>query len=127
MYGVLALVGGREPTPFFRSGIVVSIVANHISKSMFGMQLYSTKGLLGITRGVAPRSRPGGLYEEVRMALSVRQKKGIGYLVTAVILALAGAALLIWTATPAWIPVIINVAVAVAAVLGITVVANPET
>ena len=61
------------------------------------------------------------------MALSVRQKKGIGYLVTAVILALAGAALLIWTATPAWIPVIINVAVAVAAVLGITVVANPET
>ena len=61
------------------------------------------------------------------MALSVRQKKGIGYLVTAVILALAGAALLIWTATPAWIPVVINVAVAVAAVLGITVVANPET
>ena len=61
MYGVLALVGGREPTPFFRVGIVVSIVANHISKSMFGMQLYSTKGLLGITRGVAPRSRPGGL------------------------------------------------------------------
>jgi len=61
------------------------------------------------------------------MSLSVRQKKGIGYLVTAVILALAGAALLIWTATPAWIPVIINVAVAVAAVLGITVVANPET
>jgi len=61
------------------------------------------------------------------MALSDRQKKGIGYLVSAAILALAGGALLIWTATPAWIPVVLNVAVAIAAVLGITVVASPET
>ena len=61
------------------------------------------------------------------MALTVRQRKGIGYLVSAGILALAGAALLIWTATPAWIPVVLNVAVAVAAVLGVTVVATPET
>lgn len=61
------------------------------------------------------------------MALTDRQKKGVGYLVSAVILALAGAALLIWTATPAWIPVVLNVAVAVAAVLGIVVVATPET
>jgi hypothetical protein len=61
------------------------------------------------------------------MALTDRQKKGIGYLVSAGILGLAGAALLIWTNTPAVIPVIINVGVAVAAVLGITVVAAPET
>ena len=61
------------------------------------------------------------------MALTARQKKGIGYLVGAAILALAGAALLIWTATPTWVPTVLNVAVAVAAVLGITVIAVPDT
>ena len=60
------------------------------------------------------------------MALTNRQKKGIGYLVGAVILALAGAALLIWTATPTWIPVILDVAVAVAAVFGIVTIAKPD-
>jgi len=56
-----------------------------------------------------------------------RQKKGIGYLIGAAILGLAGAALLIWTATPVWIPVAMDVIIAVAAILGISVIARPET
>lgn len=60
------------------------------------------------------------------MALTDRQKKGVGYLVSAGILALAGAVLLIFTATPTWVPIVLDVAVAVAAVLGITVIARPE-
>lgn len=60
------------------------------------------------------------------MALTDRQKKGIGYLVSAGILGVAGAVLLIFTNTPTWVPVVIDVAVAVAAVMGITVVAKPE-
>lgn len=60
------------------------------------------------------------------MALSDRQKKGLGYLVTAAILAVGGAVLLIFSVTPVWVPVLLDVAVAVAAILGITVIARPE-
>jgi len=60
------------------------------------------------------------------MALTDRQKKGIGYLVSAAILAVAGGVLLAFSITPTWVPVVIDVAVAVAAVLGIVVVAKPE-
>ena len=60
------------------------------------------------------------------MPLTERQRKGIGYLVSAAILGVAGAVLLIFTATPTWVPVVIDVAVAVAAVMGITVIAKPE-
>lgn len=60
------------------------------------------------------------------MALTDRQKKGIGYVVGAGILGLAGAALLIWTATPTWVPVVLDVGIAVAAVLGIATIARPE-
>ena len=55
-----------------------------------------------------------------------RQKKGLGYLVTAAILAVGGAVLLIFSGTPLWVPVLLDVAVAVAAILGITVIARPE-
>lgn len=55
-----------------------------------------------------------------------RQKKGIGYLVSAAILALGGAVLLIFQVTPTWVPIVLDVAVAVAAVLGIVGVAKPE-
>lgn len=60
------------------------------------------------------------------MALTDRQKKGIGYLVSAGILGLGGAVLLIFTSTPIWVPVVIDVAVAVAAVMGISVISKPE-
>ena len=60
------------------------------------------------------------------MALNDRQKKGVGYLVSAAILGLAGAVLLIFTATPTWVPIVLDVAVVVAGVLGITVIARPE-
>lgn len=60
------------------------------------------------------------------MPLTERQKKGIGYLVTAALFGLAGAILLAFTATPSWVVVVLDVAVAVAAVVGITVVAKPE-
>ena len=58
--------------------------------------------------------------------MTERQKKGIGYLVTAALFGLAGAILLAFTATPSWVVVVLDVAVAIAAVVGITVVAKPE-
>jgi hypothetical protein len=60
------------------------------------------------------------------MALTARQKKGLGYLIGAVILAIAGAVLLIWSVTPVWVPVVLDVLVVVAGVLGISVIARPE-
>jgi hypothetical protein len=60
------------------------------------------------------------------MALTARQKKGIGYLVGALLLGIAGAVLLIWSLTPVWVPVVLDVLVAIAAVLGLTVIARPE-
>lgn len=55
-----------------------------------------------------------------------RQKKGIGFLVTAAVFGLAGAVLLAFSVTPVWVPVVIDVLVVVAGVVGITVVAKPE-
>ncbi|MCX6035244.1 MAG: hypothetical protein NTV38_09765 [Chloroflexi bacterium] len=60
------------------------------------------------------------------MALSDRQRKGIGFLVTAALFGLAGAVLLIFTLTPTWVPVVLDVAVGVAGILGIVIVAKPE-
>lgn len=60
------------------------------------------------------------------MALSDRQKKGIGYIASAVIFGIAGAVLLIFTTTPIWVPVVLDVLVVVAGVIGITVVARPD-
>ena len=55
-----------------------------------------------------------------------RQKKGIGFLVTAAVFGLAGAVLLAVSVTPVWVPVVLDVIVVVAGVVGITVVAKPE-
>jgi len=55
-----------------------------------------------------------------------RQKKGIGYLVGAAVFGLAGAVLLAFQLTPTWVPVVLDVIVVVAGVLGIAVVARPE-
>lgn len=60
------------------------------------------------------------------MALTDRQKKGIGFLVVAGLFGLAGAALLIWPVTPVIIPILLDVAVMVAAGFGIATVAKPE-
>lgn len=60
------------------------------------------------------------------MALSDRQKKGIGFLITAALFGLAGAILLAFAVTPVWVPVVLDVIVVVAGVVGITVVAKPE-
>jgi hypothetical protein len=60
------------------------------------------------------------------VALNDRQQKGIGFLVTAALFGLAGAILLIFSITPTWVPVVLNVAVAVAGILGIVIVAKPE-
>lgn len=60
------------------------------------------------------------------MALSERQKKGIGFLVVAGLFALAGAALLIWPVTPLIVPILLDVAVMIAAGFGIAVTAKPE-
>ena len=60
------------------------------------------------------------------MALSDRQKKGIGFLVTAAVFGLAGAVLLAFKVTPVWVPVVLDVIVVVAGVVGISVVARPE-
>ena len=45
---------------------------------------------------------------------------------TAALFGLAGAVLLAFTATPSWVVVVLDVAVAIAAVVGITVIAKPE-
>lgn len=60
------------------------------------------------------------------MALSDRQRKGIGFLITAALFGLAGAILLAFSVTPVWVPVVLDVIVVVAGVVGITVVAKPE-
>lgn len=60
------------------------------------------------------------------MALSERQKKGIGYGVTAALFGLASAVFLIFSVTPTWVPAVMGVVVAVAGVLGIVVAAQPE-
>ena len=60
------------------------------------------------------------------MALSDRQKKGIGFLVTAGVFGLAGAVLLIFQITPTWVPVVLDLAVVVAGVLGISGIVKPE-
>jgi len=60
------------------------------------------------------------------MALSDRQKKGIGYLVGAAILGVAGGVLLAFSVTPVWVPVLLDALVAVAGILGIVTIARPE-
>jgi membrane protein YdbS with pleckstrin-like domain len=60
------------------------------------------------------------------MALSDRQKKGIGFIATAVLFALAGIVLLAFTATPAWVNIAIDAVVAVLAIIGIVVTAKPD-
>jgi hypothetical protein len=55
-----------------------------------------------------------------------RQKKGIGFLATAAVFALAGAVLLIVQVTPTWVATVIDVAVLALGVVGIVVVAKPE-
>jgi hypothetical protein len=60
------------------------------------------------------------------MALSDRQKKGIGYLVGAAILGVAGAVLLIFKLTPVWVPILMDAVIAVVGILGITTIARPE-
>jgi hypothetical protein len=61
------------------------------------------------------------------MALSDRQKKGIGFIATAVLFALAGAVLLATAVTPTWVNVAIDAVVAVLAIVGIVVAAKPDT
>jgi hypothetical protein len=60
------------------------------------------------------------------MALTARQKKGIGYLVGAVILGIAGAVLLIFSLTPTWVPVVLDALVAIAGIMGIVTIARPD-
>lgn len=60
------------------------------------------------------------------MALSDRQRKGIGFLATAALFALAGAILLIVPSTPNWVNVVIDVAVLALGAIGIVVVAKPD-
>lgn len=60
------------------------------------------------------------------MALSDRQKKGIGFLVVAGLFGLAGAILLAFSVTPVWVPTVLNLIVVVAGAVGIAVVAKPE-
>jgi hypothetical protein len=55
-----------------------------------------------------------------------RQRKGIGFLATAGVFAVAGGVLLLFQVTPTWVPVLIDAAVAVLAVFGIVITAKPE-
>jgi len=55
-----------------------------------------------------------------------RQKKGIAFIATAALFALGGGVLLATTATPAWVSVLIDGAVAVLAIFGIVVTAKPD-
>lgn len=55
-----------------------------------------------------------------------RQKKGVAFLATAGVFGLGGAILLLFANTPAFVPVLIDAAVAVLAIFGIAVVAKPD-
>lgn len=56
-----------------------------------------------------------------------RQLRGIAYLITAAVFALGGGALVATGVTPAWVDVAINVIAAIAAVLGVPIIAKPDT
>jgi len=60
------------------------------------------------------------------MALSARQKKGIGFVAAAVLFAIVGIVLIVTINTPAWVNVLVDGAVAVLAIIGIVVAAKPE-
>jgi hypothetical protein len=60
------------------------------------------------------------------MALSDRQKKGIGFIATAVLFAVAGGVLLATVTTPTWVNVVIDGVVAVLGIIGIVVSAKPD-
>jgi len=55
-----------------------------------------------------------------------RQRKGVGFLATAALFALAGAVLLIVQVTPTWVATLIDAAVVVLGIVGIVVVAKPD-
>lgn len=55
-----------------------------------------------------------------------RQKKGVGFLATAGVFAIAGGVLLVFPVTPVVVPVLLDAAVALLALFGIFIVAKPE-
>lgn len=55
-----------------------------------------------------------------------RQRKGIAFIATAALFALGGGVLLATAATPVWVNVVIDGAVAVFAVFGIVITAKPD-
>jgi hypothetical protein len=55
-----------------------------------------------------------------------RQKKGIGFIATAVLFAIAGGVLLATVSTPAWVSIVIDGAVAVLGIVGIVISAKPD-
>ena len=55
-----------------------------------------------------------------------RQKKGVAFIATAALFAVAGGVLLAVSATPAWVTGLIDGAVAVLAIFGIVVTSKPD-
>ena len=55
-----------------------------------------------------------------------RQKKGVAFIATAALFAVTGGVLLATAATPAWVNVLIDGAVAVLAIFGIVVTSKPD-
>jgi predicted signal transduction protein with EAL and GGDEF domain len=60
------------------------------------------------------------------MALSERQKKGIGFIATAVLFAVAGIVLLATVSTPVWLNIAIDAVVVVLGLVGIVITAKPD-
>ena len=60
------------------------------------------------------------------MALTERQKKGVGFIVTAVLFAIAGVVILATVNTPTWVNIVIDGVVAVLGIIGIVITAKPD-
>jgi hypothetical protein len=60
------------------------------------------------------------------MALSDRQKQGVGFLIASVVFAILGIICLAVPNTPTWVPVLVDVVWGAAGVLGVVLVAKPS-
>lgn len=61
------------------------------------------------------------------MALTDKEKKGIGFLVSAIFFAVIGLITLLATGIPMWVPVIFDAVILVAGAFGIIAIVKPET